>query len=115
MTERPGQPFGLYERRRKGGSLEDSGSDERGRRPGDEPRADLRLAATGAIRKAFASDPGAFDPRFYLKPARAAMQEVVKERMEAFGQAGHAGDYEPIPLEEMATRYKEQGHQLTVT
>jgi fructose-bisphosphate aldolase class II len=76
---------------------------------------DLRLAATGAIRKAFASDPGAFDPRFYLKPARSAMQEVVKTRMEAFGQAGHAGDYEPIPLEEMATRYKEQGHQLTVS
>lgn len=75
---------------------------------------DLRLAATGAIRKAFASDPGAFDPRFYLKPARAAMQEVVRARMEAFGQAGHAGDYEPITLEEMASRYKEQGHQLTV-
>ncbi|MGB3683016.1 MAG: class II fructose-bisphosphate aldolase, partial [Rubrobacteraceae bacterium] len=59
---------------------------------------DLRLASTGAIRKAFSEDPSAFDPRFYLKPAREAMQAVVKARMEAFGQAGHAEDYEPITL-----------------
>ena len=76
---------------------------------------DLRLASTGAIRKAFSEDPSAFDPRFYLKPAREAMQGVVRARMEAFGQAGHAEDYAPITLEDMATRYKEQGHQLTVT
>ena len=76
---------------------------------------DLRLASTGAIRKAFSEDPGAFDPRFYLKPAREAMQGVVKARMEAFGQAGHAEDYDPITLEDMAARYKKQGHQLTVT
>ena len=76
---------------------------------------DLRLAATGAIRKAFAEDPSEFDPRYYLKPARAAMQGVVKARMEAFGQAGHAKDYDPISLPDMAVRYKEQGHKLTVT
>jgi fructose-bisphosphate aldolase class II len=76
---------------------------------------DLRLAATGAIRKAFAEDPSEFDPRYYNKPAREAMREIVKARMEAFGQAGHAGDYEPITLEEMADRYKKEGHQLTVT
>jgi fructose-bisphosphate aldolase, class II len=52
-------------------------------------------------------------PRYYLKPAREAMKEVVKARIEAFGQAGHAGDYEPISLEEMADRYREEGHQLT--
>jgi len=69
---------------------------------------DSRMAITGAIRKVFAEDPEAFDPRDYLKPARAAMKEVVKARMIAFGQAGHAGDYQPIPLEEMARRYREQ-------
>jgi fructose-bisphosphate aldolase class II len=74
---------------------------------------DLRLAATGAIRKAFAEKPGEFDPRYYLKPAREAMKGVVKARMEAFGQAGHAGDYEPITLQEMASRYKQEGHTLT--
>jgi fructose-bisphosphate aldolase class II len=36
------------------------------------------------------------------------MKEVVKARMIAFGQAGHARDYEPIPLEEMARRYQSQ-------
>ncbi|MGH8472376.1 MAG: class II fructose-bisphosphate aldolase [Gammaproteobacteria bacterium] len=76
---------------------------------------DLRLAATGAIREAFAKDPGEFDPRCYNKLAREAMKKVVEARMEAFWQAGRAGDYEPITLEEMASRYKEQGHQLTVT
>ena len=68
---------------------------------------DSRMAITGAIRKVFAENPEAFDPRDYLKPARAAMKEVVKARMIAFGQAGHAGDYQPIPLEAMARRYRE--------
>ncbi len=67
---------------------------------------DNRLAMTGAIRKVFFEKPEEFDPRTYLGAARAAMKEVVKARMIAFGQAGHAGDYEPIPLEEMARRYQ---------
>ena len=69
---------------------------------------DNRLAITGAIRKVLAEKPEKFDPRDYLKPARDAMKEVVKARMIPFGQAGHAGDYKPIPLSEMARRYKEQ-------
>ena len=40
-----------------------------------------------------------------MKPARDAMKKVVAERMTQFGQAGHSGDYAPIPLEEMAKRY----------
>jgi fructose-bisphosphate aldolase, class II len=66
---------------------------------------DSRLAITGAIRKHLAEHPSDFDPRDYLKPARAAMQQVIEARMTAFGQAGHAGDYEPIPLEKMRERY----------
>jgi fructose-bisphosphate aldolase class II len=68
---------------------------------------DSRLAITGAIRKVFWEKPEEFDPRSYLKPAREAMKEVVKARMMAFGQAGHAGDYTPIPLSEMAARYRQ--------
>ena len=30
------------------------------------------------------------------------MKKVVAQRMTQFGQAGHVGDYEPIPLAEMA-------------
>jgi fructose-bisphosphate aldolase class II len=66
---------------------------------------DNRLAITGAIRKVFWETPEKFDPRDYLKPAREAMKKVVAERMTQFGQAGHAGDYAPIPLAEMARRY----------
>ena len=66
---------------------------------------DNRLAMTGAIRKFLVEEPEAFDPRFYLGPAREAMKNLVAKRMIAFGQAGHAGDYEPIPLEEMKARY----------
>jgi fructose-bisphosphate aldolase class II len=54
---------------------------------------DNRLAMTGAIRKVFAEDPTAFDPRAYLKPARDAMKKVCVERMIQFGQAGWASKY----------------------
>ncbi len=66
---------------------------------------DNRLAITGAIRKVFHDAPEKFDPRDYMKPARDAMKKVVAARMQQFGQAGHAGDYAPIPLNEMAKRY----------
>jgi fructose-bisphosphate aldolase class II len=66
---------------------------------------DLRLAMTGAIRKVLTESPGEFDPRSYLKDARAAMQDVVAERMRQFGQAGHASDYEARPLAEMQLLY----------
>jgi fructose-bisphosphate aldolase class II len=69
---------------------------------------DNRMAMTGAIRKVLAEKPEEFDLRGYMKPAREAMKEVVKARMIQFGQAGHAGDYKPLPLSEMARRYKEQ-------
>ncbi len=51
---------------------------------------DNRMAITGAIRKVFSETPEKFDPRDYLKPARAAMKEVCVARMVAFGQAGNA-------------------------
>ena len=51
---------------------------------------DCRLAITGAIRKVFWESPDKFDPRDYLKPARAAMKKVCVDRMVAFGQAGNA-------------------------
>jgi fructose-bisphosphate aldolase class II len=69
---------------------------------------DNRLAMTGAIRKVLFETPEKFDPRDYLKPAREAMKQVVAQRMTQFGQAGHAADYEPIPLAAVAARYAAQ-------
>ncbi|NQU75300.1 MAG: fructose-bisphosphate aldolase class II [Planctomycetes bacterium] len=66
---------------------------------------DSRMAITGAIRKVFAEDPKKFDPREYLKPAREAMQEVCKQRMIAFGQAGQAPKIKLKTLREMAVFY----------
>jgi fructose-bisphosphate aldolase class II len=60
---------------------------------------------TGAIRKVLWETPEKFDPRDYMKPAREAMAKVVSQRMTQFGQAGHAGDYTPIPITEMAKGY----------
>ena len=67
---------------------------------------DGRMAMTAAVRRLLAESPEEFDPRAYLKPARDAMQQVVMERMAAFGQAGHAGDYAALSLAEMAERYR---------
>jgi fructose-bisphosphate aldolase, class II len=66
---------------------------------------DSRLAVTGAIPKVLVESPEAFDPRDYLAPARAAMKALIAERMDDFGQAGHAGDYEPLSLHAMCERY----------
>ena len=43
--------------------------------------SDLRLAMTGTIRQFFAEHPDKFDPREYLKPARAAIKELVKHKL----------------------------------
>lgn len=42
---------------------------------------DLRLAMTASIRKHLAENPGDFDPRQYLKPAREAIKNMVKHKM----------------------------------
>ena len=53
--------------------------------------SDLRLAMTATIRKYFAEHPADFDPRQYLKPARAAIKEMVKHKItDVLGCAGKA-------------------------
>ncbi len=66
---------------------------------------DNRLAITGAIRKVLSEAPAEFDPRAYLKPARAAMQKVCEARMREFGQAGQAKKIRQTTLQEMARKY----------
>ena len=53
--------------------------------------SDLRLAMTGTIRQFFTEHPDKFDPREYLKPARANIKELVKHKLvDVLGCAGHA-------------------------
>ena len=43
--------------------------------------SDLRLAMTGTIRQFFDEHPDKFDPREYLKPARANIKELVRHKL----------------------------------
>ncbi|MDY6023892.1 MAG: class II fructose-1,6-bisphosphate aldolase [Candidatus Borkfalkiaceae bacterium] len=53
--------------------------------------SDLRLAMTGTIRKFFNDHPEKFDPREYLKPARANIKELVRHKLkDVLGCAGKA-------------------------
>jgi fructose-bisphosphate aldolase class II len=67
---------------------------------------DIRLAMTAAIRRYLFENPGKFDPRDYLKPAREAAKEICKARYVAFGCEGQASKIKSIPLDKMAERYK---------
>ncbi|MBO6509272.1 MAG: class II fructose-bisphosphate aldolase, partial [Roseibium sp.] len=69
---------------------------------------DNRMAITGQIRKVLTENPGEFDPRKYLKPAREAMQKLCVERLEAFNTAGQASKLTKIvTLADMAARYQD--------
>ena len=53
--------------------------------------SDLRLTMTGTIRQFFEEHPDKFDPREYLKPARANIKELVKHKItDVLGCAGKA-------------------------
>lgn len=53
--------------------------------------SDLRLAMTAAVRKVFAENPGEFDPRKYLGPARSEIKKLVTNKLiNVLGCAGKA-------------------------
>ena len=53
--------------------------------------SNLRLAMTGTIRQFFNEHPDKFDPREYLKPARANIKELVRHKLvDVLGCAGKA-------------------------
>lgn len=67
---------------------------------------DLRLAATGALRRYLAKNPSEFDPRKYNAEAKKAMIDICKARYESFGTAGFASKIVPLSMEKMSGRYK---------
>ncbi len=66
---------------------------------------DLRLAATGAIRRFLAKNPKEFDPRKFLAESTKAMSAICKERYEQFNCAGQASKIKVLHLEAMTKRY----------
>ncbi|MCJ7699582.1 class II fructose-1,6-bisphosphate aldolase [Candidatus Bathyarchaeota archaeon] len=51
---------------------------------------DLRLAFTATVREVLTSSPKEFDPRKILGPAKDAVKQVVKGKMQLFGSSGKA-------------------------
>ncbi|MDQ0590749.1 class II fructose-bisphosphate aldolase [Variovorax paradoxus] len=60
---------------------------------------DIRLAMTGAMRRAMGQDRSEFDPRKFLKEATAAARDVCIDRFQAFGTAGMASRIKPAALQ----------------
>lgn len=59
---------------------------------------DIRLAMTGAMRRAMGSDRSEFDPRKFLKEATLAARDLCIDRFQAFGTAGMASRIRPAAL-----------------
>ena len=66
---------------------------------------DIRIAMTGAMRKFMNENKSHFDPRDYLKPARAAAKEICKQRYQEFNCAGQGSKIKAINLTKMAEKY----------
>ncbi|MEK9541865.1 MAG: class II fructose-bisphosphate aldolase [Luminiphilus sp.] len=66
---------------------------------------DLRLAATGSIRRFLAQNPSEFDPRKYLKESLVAMRDICIARYESFGTAGNASKLRPLSLAAVQEAY----------
>ncbi|CAH2601911.1 Fructose-bisphosphate aldolase 2 [Rhodovastum atsumiense] len=67
---------------------------------------DCRIAMTAQLRRIATEKRGEFDPRNFLKPAMAELEKLCARRFEEFGTAGQAPKIRPIPLAEMARRYR---------
>ncbi|MFO1073340.1 MAG: class II fructose-bisphosphate aldolase [Geminicoccaceae bacterium] len=66
---------------------------------------DCRLAMAAQLRKVAQEKRSEFDPRAFLKPAMAALEQLCARRFEEFGTAGQAASLQPLPLAAMARRY----------
>lgn len=67
---------------------------------------DLRMAATGAIRKFMSKNRAEFDPRKYNIVAKNAMRDICEERYNVLGSSGMAEKIKPIPLTKFFQKYQ---------
>ncbi len=75
---------------------------------------DIRLAMTAAVRQFMAQNPDKFDPRDWLKPARAAAKQLCRQRYIEFGCADQAGKVKGHSLQVMAGLYTSNALAQTV-
>ena len=75
---------------------------------------DIRLAMTAAVRRYLHENPSKFDPRDFLKPARAAAKKICTDRYQQFGAAGQASKIKALTLVDIAARYKSGALTQTV-
>ncbi len=66
---------------------------------------DIRLAMTAAVRRYLVENPGKFDPRDFLKPAREAAKLICRQRYQQFGCEGQGAKIKAQPLDVVAKRY----------
>ena len=66
---------------------------------------DIRMAMTAAVRQFLHENPDKFDAREWLKPARAAAQEICKQRYMQFGCEGQGSKIKGDSLTVVAARY----------
>ena len=66
---------------------------------------DCRIAIAAEIRRVANENKAEFDPRKFLKPARAAMQKICTQRYHDFNTAGQAPKLRSLSLPSMAKRY----------
>jgi fructose-bisphosphate aldolase, class II len=67
---------------------------------------DLRMAATGSVRRFLAMYPEELDPRKWLAASTKAMKQIGRERYEAFDAAGKASKIRPLAFDFMVARYE---------
>jgi fructose-bisphosphate aldolase class II len=67
---------------------------------------DCRLAMAVEIRRIASERRSEFDPRKFLQPSMDALKALCRQRYEQFGAAGQASKIKPLPLAEMAKRYR---------
>lgn len=65
---------------------------------------DLRLAMTAKIREVFSTNPGEFDPRKYLGPARDEIKTMVLRKLDMLNSSGKA--------DQVVAHWKRQGEPL---
>ncbi|HHB83364.1 MAG TPA: fructose-bisphosphate aldolase class II [Devosia sp.] len=66
---------------------------------------DIRMALSGSMREFLQNNKSSFDIRAILKPGKARVVALCKERNERFGCAGQADKIKPLTLAQMADRY----------